>query len=281
MKTRCERFQIVGAEGEIVRGYVHVSCDRKKLPTVLLAHGFKGFAEYGFLPRLADKLAEARMAVISFSFSHCGITDNPDRFDRLDLFEKDTFACQVADVLALIQAVNKGTLPQADQLDPDRIAAVGHSRGGVSAILATDATSVLRAIVTLASPDQTVHDEELRDQLRRLGRVVSPSTRTGQDLIVGRAVVDDIDAAGERYDLARLLERFRGAFMALHCRGDDTVDSACSERLALAHTGAPTRLVLLPGGGHTFDFKHGQSGSTATLDTVIEEVKKFLTEHLS
>ncbi len=274
-------FQLAGAAGETIRGYVHTPAGDEKLPVALLAHGFKGFAGYGFLPLMADRLAEAGSVVVRFSFSHCGVADNPDSFDRADLFEHDTYAKQVADVLALIAAVRGGSLPDADRFDTGRMAMVGHSRGGVTTVLATGSTEAFGAIVTLASPDTTLHDPAMAEAIRAAGRVLSPSSRTGQDLYIGREVVDDIDRAGEAYDLHKLLGRFDKPYMAVHCEGDQTVAFACSERLAAAHTAGPSELLIVPAGGHTFDFAHGQPGSTPALDLVVERVVAFLNRHLS
>jgi len=279
-ETLMSKFRLPGAGGEAIRGYLHVPIGEGKLPVVLLAHGFKGCADYGFLPRTAEHLAGAGLAVVRFSFSHCGIAENPDSFDRPDLFESDTFGHQISDVLALIEAVCHGRLPETDRLDGERIAMVGHSRGGVTAVLATGATDSLRALVVLSSPDQTLHDPTMRQQLRVLGRISSPSSRTGQQLFVGRAVVDDIDTAGDRYDLPALLGRYKRPLLAVHCQDDLTVPVAAAKRLAEAHTGGPTELLVLPGGSHTFGFAHGQKGSTATLDTVLAKITEFLTHWL-
>ena len=73
-----ERFEIDGAAGELVRGYVHLPPGAEAAPVVLLAHGFKGFADYGFLPLTAERLAAAGFVAVRYSFSHCGITTNPD-----------------------------------------------------------------------------------------------------------------------------------------------------------------------------------------------------------
>lgn len=274
-------FEIPGARGEPVRGYVHpAEGGDGPAPTVLLAHGFKGFADYGFLPQMADRLAEAGISVVRLSFSHCGIENDPDHFTRPDLFEKDTFDNQIRDILSLVSAVADGTLPAADRLDVNRLGVIGHSRGGVSAILATAECPQIKALVTLASPDTTLHDPQLRQQLRALGRVPSPSSRTGEQLFIGRAIIDDIDAAGGRYDLHRRLHDFGGAYLAVHAKGDQTVGYASAERLAEAHDRGPTELWTPDDSTHTFDFRHGQDGSTEMLDAVILRVLAFLKSHL-
>jgi len=279
-QTVTESFELPGAAGETIRGYVHTPVGQGRLPVVLLAHGFKGFADYGFLPLLADRMAAAGFAVVRFNFSHCGITEDPATFDRPDLFERDTYGNQIDDTLALVAAIHDGALPMAARMDGERVGMVGHSRGGVTAILATGATDALRVVVTLAAPDCPLHDGQMRALILAQGRVASPSGRTGEMLYVGRPFIEDIDAAGDRYDLLKLLASFPRPFMAAHGQADETVSFQAAERLAAAHTTGPTERVIVPGAGHTFDFKHGQSGSTPALDAVAAKVIAFLAEHL-
>jgi dienelactone hydrolase len=281
MKDSTTTFELPGAAGEVIRGYVHMPMGEGRVPVALLAHGFKGFADYGFLPVLADRLAAAGIAVVRFSFSHCGITEDPDTFDRPDLFERDTYGNQIDDTLAVIAAIHDGTLPGAERMDGERIGMVGHSRGGVTAILATGATDALRVVVTLAAPDRPLHDGQMRALILAQGRVASPSGRTGEMLYVGRPFIEDIDAAGDRYDMLKLVASFAKPFMAAHGQADETVPCQAAENLAAAHTTGPTELVIIPRAGHTFDFKHGQSGSTPALDTVAAKVITFMAEHLT
>jgi dienelactone hydrolase len=274
-------FNLTGSQQQPIRGYLHLPPQEERAAVVLLAHGFKGWSGYGFLPRMAEALAQAGLAVLRFSFSHCGITGDGSTFDRPDLFERDTFADQIADTLALITALRDGKLPAADRLDAAQLGMVGHSRGGVTAILTSGQTDALKAIVTLAAPQRTLHDPHVRDQIRAMGRLPVVSSRTGQQLYMGRSILDDIEAAGDRYDLHQLLARYRGAYLAIHCEGDDTVGVEAARNLATWHTAGPTELLILPGGGHTFDFRHGQSGTTELLEAVTARVAAFGLKYLT
>ncbi len=281
-RTALERFALPGARGLPIRGYVHPPAGAAPAPVVLLAHGFKGFADYGFLPLLAGRLAESGTAVVRFSFSHCGITGEggAENFDRPDLFERDTFGRQIDDTAALIGAIRDGALPGGDRLDRERIGMIGHSRGGVTAILATGATDALKVLVTLATPSECLHDHALRDRILADGRAPSPSGRTGEMLYVGREFIDDLDAAGERYDLLKLLATYPRPYLAVHGRADETVDYRAAERLAAAHATGPTALRIVPAAGHTFEFRHGQDGSTEAFDDVSAAVVAFVRTHL-
>ncbi|MFW6145892.1 MAG: alpha/beta hydrolase family protein [Planctomycetota bacterium] len=283
-RATLERFDLPGAADQTIRGDVHLPAGGDPAPVVLLAHGFKGFADYGFLPLLGMRLVHSGTAVVRFSFSHCGIAGgeggDAENFDRPDLFEHDTFGRQIEDTLALIAAIRHGTLPGGERLDGERIGMIGHSRGGVTAILTTGATDALKILVTLATPCECLHDRALREKVLAEGRAPSPSGRTGEMLYVGRDFIDDLDCAGERYDLLKLLAGYPRPFLAVHGQADETVDYHAAERLAAAHAHGPTELVIVPDAGHTFEFRHGQDGSTDAFDRVSAAVIAFVKQHL-
>ena len=123
-------FEIAGAEGEVIRGNVHLPSHDPggKLPVLLVLHGFKGYKDYGFFPYLTQSLADVGLVAIRLNFSHNGIDNDFSTFGRPDLFERDSWGKQLFDVQAVIAALP--TLPHADRMDSQKLAVLGHSRGG-------------------------------------------------------------------------------------------------------------------------------------------------------
>ena len=70
---------------------------------MVIVHGFKGFKDWGFFPWLAQRLMQHRLAVCRFNMSRSGIGEDPETFDRLDLFEHDTYSTQLADLRAVVR----------------------------------------------------------------------------------------------------------------------------------------------------------------------------------
>ena len=120
-------WSIPGADGEAIIGNAHLP-DGDPAGVVLLAHGFKGYKDYGMFPRIAQTLAEAGFLAHRFNFSHSGMTDAIKTFERPELFEKDTWNKQVFDWRQVDSAIRSGTL--AGQGLPCVI--FGHSRGGAT-----------------------------------------------------------------------------------------------------------------------------------------------------
>ena len=59
-------WQITGADGETILGNTHLPAG-EAVGTVLLAHGFKGYKDYGMFPVVADAFADAGLITHRFS----------------------------------------------------------------------------------------------------------------------------------------------------------------------------------------------------------------------
>ena len=92
-----ESWTIDGSDGEPIRGDVHAASIAPPRGVFLIAHGFKGYKDYGMFPVLAREFAAAGFIAHRFNFSHSGMTNNIATFERPDLFEKDTWNRQVYD----------------------------------------------------------------------------------------------------------------------------------------------------------------------------------------
>ena len=114
-------FTLHSDEGLPIRGNLHLPPKMRAI--VLVVHGFKGFKDWGFFPWVAERLAAQRLAVCRFNMSRSGIGDDPESFDRLDLFADDTYSIQLADLAVVANYIRQ-------QLPTLPIVLLGHSRGG-------------------------------------------------------------------------------------------------------------------------------------------------------
>jgi len=271
-------FEIRGADGQIVRGNVHLPADDPggRLPLVLVLHGFKGYKDYGFFPHLTRRLADGGFVAVRFNFSHSGIDDDPSTFARPDLFERDAWSRQLADVQAVIAAAEAGDLPHADRMDLARLAILGHSRGGVTALLTAGSDPRIKATVSLSAPSSTAtlldHDKQA---IRERGYIVSPSSRTGQDLHIGRAWLDDLEQNAEALALLAAAARIDGPLLIVHGAADASVPVDCAHAIAQAYGGEP-EMLLIDGAGHTFDCVNPFEGPSPALEELIAAATEFL-----
>jgi pimeloyl-ACP methyl ester carboxylesterase len=210
----------------------------------VICHGFKGYMDYGFLPRLADEAARQGVRTHRFNFSHSGVTRDFETFARPDLFERDTWMKQVHDLTRVIDT-------QTDAGRP--LVVFGHSRGGVTALLtAAGLADRVAAVITAATPADAVRlDPPQRKQLLDEGRIPSPSGRTGQRLHVGRDWLTQIEADPPAHDPLAAARRFPGSLLMLHGSADTTVPV---EDLARYREQRPDAAChVIDGANHVFD----------------------------
>ena len=257
-------WTLPGADGQTIIGNTHLPenhprnhhPDRPAAGVLIIAHGFKGYKDYGFFPHLASTAAARGLIAIRFNFSHSGMTNRLDTFARPDLFELDTWSKQVDDLLAVHAAVARGEL--VDKHLP--IAWFGHSRGGLTTILAAarlfDASSqdTPAAVIPVSAPHRatTGFDEQVQQLIRSQGYVESPSARTGQALRVGAGWLAEIDRDPQAYDPVAAIARIACPILLIHGETDPTVPVEASRALATA-AGDNAQLATIPDAGHTFN----------------------------
>ncbi|MCH2133253.1 MAG: lysophospholipase [Phycisphaerales bacterium] len=253
-------WAIAGALGKTITGTTH-PVEGKARGVVLIAHGFKGYKDYGFLPRLAERVASEGWIAHRFNFSHSGMTHGHGPFDP-ELFRKDTWNRQVEDVLAVMAAIQSGELDGQDL----PVVIFGHSRGGVTAILAAGRwaqdprMSNLRAIITAASPASASRlSDSDRQRFLREGFLTVPSSRTGQTLQVDAAWLREQQADPEGHDLPTQAGSVRVPVGVIHGLSDRTVPADDASLIAEA-VGERSMIRLIHDADHVFNTPNPADG---------------------
>ncbi len=251
-------FQIEGSDGRPVRAVRHGATTA---PAVLIAHGFKGFKDWGMFPWVADRLAEAGLQAIRFDFSHNGVEASD--FDRLDLFMLDTASRHQVDLDAVARTIQ----------GPFGI--LGHSRGGGDAILYAAREPRVRAVATLAAVASTdARPPDLDAQLRENGFYAYPNARTKQLMPVARHAFED----GARHSVAQSAAALTCPLLLVHGDADGSVPPAAQATLARAQPAA--ELLTIEGAGHTFGAVHPFQGPTPHLEAAMARIVPFFREQL-
>ena len=246
-------WSLEGSAGETIFGDAHLP-DGTPRGTLLIAHGFKGYKDYGFMPMLAQRAVEAGFQAHRFNFSHSGMTRDTETFQRPDLFERDTWGRQVHDLLTVHRAARDGRLPGAAARKS--MLWFGHSRGGVTCLLASARLAAAEApagVITAASPSTTLFlDADQQALLRRSGRIESPSSRTGQTLYIGRDLLDEIDQNPRAFDPTVAASHLCRPLLVIHGKNDQTVPLTAADQLAEA-AGSHGHRHVVPDASHTFN----------------------------
>lgn len=240
------QFTITSDESLPIRG--NLDEGRRARALVIVVHGFKGFKDWGFFPWVAEHLTRHRLVVCRFNMSRSGIGDDPEAFDRLDLFEHDTYSIQLADLRRAV-AYAQESFPSLPTF------LVGHSRGGGIALLGASDVPNLRG-VGLWSPIARADrwDDATKREWRKRGYQDIVNQRTGQVMRMSTAILDDYEANRERLDILAAAARLPVPLLVVHGGRDDSV--AREEGELIASRASDCSFAVIEGASHTFNAIH-------------------------
>jgi dienelactone hydrolase len=252
-----------------IRGDVYPA--DSSLGTVIVCHGFKGFAHWAFFPYLARALAENGLTAITFDFSGSGIGPDRESFTESGAFAGNTLSRELDDLENLVDYSRRRKLIDG------KFGLFGHSRGGGTTILFTAAVdSGVSSLVTwsaISYPNRWSTEDVLT--WRKRGYTEITNSRTGQVMRLDTDLLDDVEMHGKtRLDIETAAAKVKVPWLIVHGTGDETVPSSEAERLHSLSPGVST-LRLIEGANHGFDAKHPLDEVPPVLEKVVLETVKF------
>src|SRR5947209_13277094 len=200
------QFTILSDENLPIRGDLDIPPGAKAL--AFIVHVFKGFKYWGFFPWLGETLCNHRFAVCRFNMSRSGIDENPETFDRLDLFADDTYSGQISDLQKVVRYAQQ-------RIDAPTFL-VGHSRGGGVSLLAAAGVENLCGIVTWSAISHTDRwDDATKSLWRTVGYLEVENTRTKQMMRMSPRMLDDIEAHRDRLDILKCSTQIEDPILVL------------------------------------------------------------------
>lgn len=246
-----DSFELARAHFPPIRGEVRHPEGHDR-GTVVLVHGFKGFARWGFFPYLADMLARGGIRAISFDLSGSGVGADHESFTELKAFRDNTVSHELEDVALVRDHARKaGWLA-------DRYGIFGHSRGGGIAILHAARNSGVAAIATWSAIATIARWPP--DDMKRWhadGEFPVTNARTGQVLMLGPAFRDEIERRADAdLSITSAASRLTIPWLLAHGSADETVPFEEAERLRGVAERAQLRFERIGGASHTMDARH-------------------------
>jgi alpha-beta hydrolase superfamily lysophospholipase len=264
-----EAFEIPCRDGLFLRGEAYPA--EFPLGSVIICHGFKGFAHWAFFPYLARTLAQDGLTAITFDFSGSGIGTDRESFSDARAFAGNTFSRELQD-LELIEDYAR----RKKWID-GKFGLFGHSRGGGIAILFTGAArSNVNSLVTwsaISYPNRWSPEDVIT--WRRSGHTEITNSRTGQVMRLDTDLLDDVEEHGKTtLNIEAAAGRIKLPWLIIHGTADETVPSSEAEHLHSLSKGSST-IRLIEGANHGFDAKHPLTEIPQVLEKVVLETAKF------
>jgi alpha-beta hydrolase superfamily lysophospholipase len=273
-----DEFELWRDRGEeaplIIRGEARIPDNATG--TVVVCHGFKGFAHFSFFPHLAEKLAEAGYRAITFDFSGSGVGEDRETFTNRDAFTHNTYFQELDDLDAVV-----GEARVRDWID-DGYGLFGHSRGGGIAILHAARDPNVRTLVTWAAISSTNRwAPELVADWRQTGYIPITNARTGDVIPLSVEILHEVEEfGGSRLNIAAAAADIDVPWLIVHGTDDESVPVGEAERLS-SLAGSKSEILLLEGVNHSFGGKHPLPEVTPTLDSVTRTTVDFFAKHLA
>ena len=266
---KAETFDIPCRDGLTIRGDLYAA--ESPVGTVVICHGFKGFAHWAFFPYLARALAQGGLTAITFDTSGSGIGPDRESFTQERAFAGNTLSKDLEDLELLEDYARR------QKWIDGKYGLFGHSRGGGTAILFTAAeASMVSSLVTWAAISYpTRWSPEDVFTWRKRGHTEITNSRTGQVMRLETDMLDDVELhAKTKLNIEGAAHKIKVPWLIVHGTADETVPSTEAEHLHSVSTGVST-LRLIKGANHGFDAKHPLTEVPPVLEKVVQETVKF------
>ena len=266
VSVKHERAETKPPHGDVIRVDVRHPAGADPESAVLVAHGFKGFKDWGFFPHLCERLAEDGHLVVSFNFSLNGTGPDLMDFSDLEAFGRNTLSRELEDLHWMVDRMLAGEWAPGRR--PASVGVLGHSRGGGTSIITAAEHDGISALVTWAAVSTLDRwtQQQAEDWTSR-GVTYIANARTGQNMPLYRTLWEDLKANARRLDVLAAAAKVRVPWLIVHGSEDSTVPVTEAERLNEA--GRTAELAVIEGSGHTFEATHPMQESTPGLEAAI------------
>lgn len=275
-----DNFILQTGKNNVLRITVFGIENLKNAPCIIYVHGFKGFKDWGFVPYMSDYFSNNEFSVITFNFSHNGIGENLLDFDEMDKFAKNTFSLEISELNEVIDAYLRGFF---GDISNNPIGLLGHSRGGVVALLTASMRNEIKAVASWSSISKLErYTERQKEEWKEKGFVEVVNSRTNQLMRLDITLLEDIENnKNTTLNVKQALNNLNKPLLIVHGEQDLTVPIEEANMLYDWSNKKLTEKYFIPAIGHTYDIKHPFEGSNPKFEALLERTKTFFKSYLS
>ncbi len=250
--------------------------NEEKLPLIIFAHGYKGYKDWGTWELMAEAFAKAGYFFVKFNFSHNGTTINdPDNFGDLEAFGNNNYTKELSDYQTVIDYFKNHP-----KVDSEKIAIMGHSRGGGDTVLQAQRDPKVKALITLAGVNNFVTRFPKNDRLeqyREKGVFYVTNGRTKQEMPHYWQFYENFRENESELDIQKAAQNLQKPYLIIHGTQDEAVKIKEAE---LLHKWVKnSELIIIDGADHVFGGREPWNSNTLPAD--LEKVVNYSTEFLN
>lgn len=249
---------------------------QKKLPVVIVSHGFKAFKDWGPFPAIGRYFADRGFLSIVFNFSHNGIGEHPKKFVEHEKFANNTISLEIDDLKTILDEITFSSfgLPFVDR---KKIFLIGHSRGGgVSLITAKEDRRVSAVVAWSTIAYFGRYSEEQKQRWREKDYIQLHTNSDSQFFHLKTTLLDDLEKNAQRLNIINAVEHLQKPLLIIHGTGDIPVKIEEVEKLYEASDKHLTEFVILEGVGHMYGAKHPYKEHSPTLIHILDITSQWL-----
>lgn len=223
-----------------------------QLPLVIFAHGYKGYKDWGAWNLMAQKFAEAGFFFVKFNFSHNGTTiEKPTDFADLEAFGQNNFSKEMSDYDEVLNF-----FCNHDKVDSEKIAIIGHSRGGGISVIKAFEDDRVKLLISLAGVSNFKYrfpTKDRFDEWKNSGVMYSENKRTHQQMPHYFQFFEDFERNEQRFDIQHAAQHLVKPFLIIQGTDDDAVKD--KEAFLLNEWCKTSELLVLENANHVFGAK--------------------------
>ena len=274
-------FTLRNSFGDPISGELRYVPRGGNQPAIIICHSLMAFKDWGFFPYSAAKIAQAGFVAVTFNFSLNGVVAHGNRITEFSKFERNTFSRELHDLKIVTDTVQRNDFG-VQGLDTDRLALLGHSRGGGESIVFSSMDDRVRALVTwsaISTFDRwTIRQKE---KWSNLGYLPLAKDSTVSPLRLGIQLLNDYTQQSDRLDITKAASSLRIPWLLLHGKADVIVGSREAETLYASSNKLQTQLVLLDHVGHLYNAASPEEDHYQTFNSILDLTTHWLQQKLT
>lgn len=250
-------------------------------PLVIFCHGYKGFKDWGAWDLVANAFSEAGLFFVKFNFSHNGGTmEQPIDFPDLEAFAENNYSKELEDLDDLINFLHSPSNPFQNEIDPNKLIVIGHSRGGGIATIKASEDHRITQLITWASVSDFGKRSALSETLelwKKNGVKYVLNGRTKQEMPHNYQFYEDFKAHESRLNIEQAARKLNISHLIIHSKEDPTISYTEAEEL---HSWNPDSILFpIEKSDHVFSASHPwlKDDLPAPLQTVVQKSIDFIT----